>query len=300
MKHFGHFGSIEKNSNKIISNSESDWRGVREGTSIRFLSDKVYYTVAKTEPLFYIRDFTFVDPGMIKLAEDSGLNILVRDYVSLSYKEYELNSVSALLTGGFGYKVGERVSFDGGNAAIDITTNSPTFLSLLIKEVGPAGEIIKFDIENRGKYLVAPAEGVTRVIWGSGKEALISANYRLISDRSIIEREVVEVRKDNGTTYLRLANSIPNISEGKLSVNKWIMSLTADYAGETKICGEYDIIRDYSPNFSIPLLAPNNPHPELVYNEAVKMVDSEMEEIFQDVQALKKELAALKATVKPN
>ena len=74
--------------------------------------------------------------------------------------------------------------------------------------------------------------------------------------------------------------SLPTgIKEGKLSIEKWEMILVSNYQGENKIAQPFQVIRDFTPNYRIPLITKNSFNQELIINHALTILDKKIAEL---------------------
>lgn len=287
MKLIGSIASIKQNTNAIISTTYSDWSAIRNGTFIKFDDDFNFYTVSHVEKRTFIKDFVVLRPSVLQINENCGLNIGEDDSLTISYKEHELNIIYKLISAGRGYRVGDFLTLNGGIASINIIDNTLNSSVIMVNKVGENGEIIEYQIHNRGKYLTAPIDPIITLNGGFGSGASIECSFKLTDHRSFIERDVQKIEFKNAETLVYLHYALPaNITEGKLSITKWEIILTSNYAGETKINRPFQIIRDFTPNYKIPLLAPNSVNQELIFNHAIITLDKKIAELEGKIKKL--------------
>ena len=58
--------------------------------------------------------------------------------------------------------------------------------------------------------------------------------------------------------------------------------------GETKVNVVYTVSRDFTPNFKLPLLLKGSNSPEVTYNQAIKIIDEEMQSMWEDIEKIKR------------
>lgn len=285
MKLIGNIGSIEKNSNRLVSSSYSDWSAVREGTFIKFNDDFHFYTVSHTEQRVFLKDFSVTAPNIIQINENCGVNINIGDSLNISFKEYELDTYKIISTGKK-YKVGDRLTLDGGTASLNITNNTLNSTIITVTKIGSEGQIDESIISERGKYLIVPNSN-TALKGGFGAGSSIETAFKLTDHRTFIDRDVDKVEFKNAATYISLVYPLPaSTKEGKLSIEKWEIILSSNYLGETNNNETFEITRDFTPYCKIPLIAPNSKNPELSFNTALAILDKKIAELENKVKEL--------------
>ena len=285
MKLIGNIGSIKKNSNRLISSTYSDWSGVREGSFIKFNDDFHFYTVSHTEKRTFLKDYIVIQPNIIQINEDCGININVGDSLNISFKEYELNTWK-IISSGHGYRVGDQLTLEGGVASLNINDNTLNSSIITVIQVGAEGQIGEISISNRGKYLTAPNNN-TSLKGGSGNGSSIEVTFKLTDHRTFTERDIDKVEFKNAETIVYLVYPLPaGTKEGKLSVEKWEIILSSPYLGETNNNETFEIIRDFTPYCKIPLLSPNSKNQELTFNNGMAILDKKIAELENKIKKL--------------
>lgn len=280
--------SVFKGSSEIISSSLSDWSQVKDGAYLRIFGDDVFYTILNCEEYFFIKPFEIVNPVKISFTLDENENpheLLMGDLITISYKEYELDSIFGFKSKGKNYKKG-TCYLDGGElAAATMEVKQETQLN--ITEVNSEGEIQKIGIVNRGKYFTTPSEECL-LVSDSGSNAIIECDYREVSNRAKIEREIKYIEIKNGVVYLTLNYALPKgLKTGKLSVSKWKINLKEVYNGPDKLSSEYALTNDFTPNFGFPIMPKGIQRPDVVYNNAMVRIDQILKELKDSVEKLK-------------
>ena len=79
--------SLFTNSNRVISDTFTNWESVREGSLVRFGGAKVFYTVNSVKKLFYIKPFKREEDYSISIV-DGSKTLLIEDQINISFKEY--------------------------------------------------------------------------------------------------------------------------------------------------------------------------------------------------------------------
>lgn len=288
MKVIGFSASILNNTNKVVSSTESDWSGIREGAFFKFSTDNAFHTVAKTEQTFYIKEFEIESRNRIRINDDVGINLAVLDNIVISYKEMQIVSATRFINAGKGYKAGDHLNLIGGVPSVRIEDNSSESGVIMVLEVDDFGAIVKYQVKNRGRYLEPPAK-ICNVANGSGSGAVVEVEYNVYENRAMLDRQVESMEISNGKTTLTLNYSLPNgVNSGKLSVDKWILYLTTPYTKGDKLAQKYDVTADYTPHYQLPLLARNSFSVESIHNQALIMLDNKIRELEERIQRLEK------------
>jgi len=284
MKNFGYTLSILNNANRAVSHSECDWRAIRDGCLCVIDKDNVFYTIAKTEPFLYKKSFEIIASNKINIKENVSINLQETDNVKISYKEYELLTLISIQNGGQNHKIGEKISVLGGIPSINIQDNQPKETIFLVSQIGANGEIEKLELLEKGNYIIPPNK-LSNIKSNYGKNAILDVEYKTTELDKEIERIVTKIENNNLESFITLNYGLPNgIKYGVISCKKYQFFLTNNYAGDSKIGVSYRILRDSTPFFNIPLLVPNSVSAELITNEAFKIIDSELKELFDKLK----------------
>lgn len=279
MKTFNQNTSILFDTNRAVSSTEEPWGSIRENSYVCFGDDENFYTIGKIQPLFYIKDFMVKDGSLLTINGDCGINLLEGDTAQISFKEYELLTVISCLSPGKGYKIGEIISLVGGQPVIDKFTGKIQNCSFTVNRVDADGGILQVQLNNRGRYYQPPEKEAD--VEGSGSGAKIKAEYIVPNERNIQEKTIVKLEKKSSETIVWLDSPLPEgVKDGKLSVDKWEMYLTSNYAGETKTNVNYHVMRDFTPHLKLPLIVPGIKNPETIYNLAANIIDKAFKELL--------------------
>ena len=279
--------SIIKDTNRAVGSFDANWASIRPDSFIKFGKDAACYTVAKAESFFYIKDFTTDGSNRILVNDDIGINLTHSDIIDISYKEYELLTVIKPLSGGAGYSVGNKISLDGGVSVQDAVSGINSNSTFVVSHVDANGGITQIKLESKGRYVICPPKECG-VIGGNGSGAILLTDYKLLDSRALVERSILDAQHNGAQTTLVLDAPLPNgVTEGKLSLEKWQLFLTGNYVGETKVNVVYTVSRDFTPNFKLPLLLKGSNSPEVTYNQAIKIIDEEMQSMWEDIEKIK-------------
>jgi len=246
--------SILNNTNRIISSSAADWAALRQNSNIFIANDKMPYTIAESKPFFYIRSFSKVGDQVIKIEDSIKHNLLPNDVIDLSYKEYYVIEATLL---------------EDADASGEKTINHNSFSEPITIKTTKGSKNV--EILNGGKCLSRP-----EIIND------IKLNYVEFSDRKVIKYEVVQINTNEST--LLLNKPLPkNVTEGKISVQKWEAFLNSPYMGHDKINVSCHISRDRTPYLDLPMVPTFGPAQSAVINEIVKKLDFEIQQIKNKV-----------------
>lgn len=286
MKIIGKRASIISNTNKLYSSSQADWSAIREGSYFKFLEDNDFYVVNKKEKIFYIKDAEVVNPSVIKINSDISTELQVEDSVIISFKEFEISTLIQILDGGKNYMVGDILFLKEGTPSTDIQNNISLIATFEVAEVQSGGSITKINIKFRGRYLISPSSRV-HFIGGSGEGAFFDVGFKLIEERKRIEKDIEKIEISANHSMIYLYYTLPEgLKEVKLSTEKWIMYLNTDYKGVTKINKEFDIAKDFTFKYKVPLLAKNSFSVETVFNEAVNIFETKISDLENRIKSL--------------
>ena len=266
-KQFGYTASILQDSNKLIASSQADWSALKEGSLILFEGDKNFYKVIGKDKFFYIKEFEVVSKDQILIHEDVGIKLSLNDNLNLTFKEYQVAS-GEVLNGGSGFSIGQILSIKGGVAKFDSTEGIKLSSTLKVTNVDDKGSILSVDVDNSGRYLSSPEE------IQSINSAEISIGIGLTDKRSIETRTIARIESKENSTLIQLNYELPeNVKSGKLSADKWELSLNINFAGKTKINSKYNVITDFTPFLNIPLMNGDPSRYEAIFNEAITKID---------------------------
>ncbi len=280
--------SVIKDTNRIVSASDVDFSVVREGSYFKVSNDVVFYQVSKANKFFFIQDFKVISRNQIQISKNVGIDLLRGDTLDLSYKEYSCDTLIDIKNGGAGFKVNDEVSPNNGSLSIDIMNGFGEPTTFNIEEVDDKGTITKVSLKKEGKYIVPPGS-VVEMHGGEGRGAVFEIAFALLSNRALIEREVSTITFEDKITNVFFDYALPlNISEGKLSVEKWELRLASPYLGETKLGESYDVVRDFTPSLKLPLLVKNSFSRELIINQAFNILDSRIAQLEARIKELEK------------
>jgi len=224
--------SIFTNSNRVISDTFTNWESVREGSLARFGGAKVFYTVNSAKKLFYIKPFKREEDYRISVV-DGFKTLLAEDQINISFKEYYVLEAK-------------------GN------TKGKTFKHF--------SEQPEFDSEGN---VTSPGKTVSKI----AKSQDVKFSYGEYEDRIILPYSISFVNGD----LITLNKDLPkNVNIGKISCEKWEIFLENKYMGKDARNVECQIIRDFTPNLSLPLLPNFSPSNGALTNQALKILDQEI------------------------
>lgn len=287
-------GSIQSNTARIVSPSQSNWGTIRPGSFIKFDKDIAFYNISKIQSFFYSKEFEVIDANCLKIKDNVGVNLFAGDMINIFYREKELLTLLGVKDGGKGYRVGEEICVVGGEPTKEIRTGLTNYTAFTVTEVGPIGDVKNLQLSQRGKYAVSP-QNIVECFGGSGSGVTLELEFKYLHENSLLERTISAIEFVNDGTRVYLDYSLPKgVDSGKLSVEKWEMFLTTLYQGQNKINQGINILRDFTQHLGLPFLSRGSFSTESIYNISMNKIDAEIAALKQEMIDLKAELKALR------
>lgn len=279
--------SIIHNTNKLISSSESSWGSVRENSLVRFLEDDSYYTVGSVSKYLYVKEFQTLTDKVIKIISEPNINFGEGETIKISYKEYEIITLD-FLESSEGLKVGDLVYYDE-YAVKDIQTGITEMAEFWVVSTDEKGAVKQLRLKSPGRFIKDLPSQIHLKSSSAFKSPLtVKPMTKVVDSRYPIEKTIMGIENNQSNFLIKLDSSLPvGVSNGKISVEKWQALLTSNYVGPSKILKDIEFIRDFSPYLKIPLIAKNNPNPEIVYNAAILKVDKELKRLADEIAKYK-------------
>ena len=282
--------SILKDTNRLISSSEDNFGGIRNGSYLKIGDNDFLYSVIKTNSFFYLKDVEILDNKTLKIDSHTGADLQLEDNVKISFKEYELNSILSITNPGINYNEKDILNVTGGELTIDVSEGIGYPTKLIVEKIDDKGSILRLGLKEKGKYLIPPEEKI-KLHGGLGDKAEVELEYDVINKRHILERVIKNIvfnQKDD-STILTLDYSLPvGIKEGKLSVEKWEILLSSDYIQNSQLNIEYKLFKDFTEHINLPLVAKNSLSQDLIINQAFNKLDIIIYNLQKEIEELKK------------
>ena len=284
--------SIAQNTNRIVSSSNDNLGGTKNGTFIKLGEDDVLYSIIKSNRFLYNKKFETNSSRTIRIQGDTGVNLQPNDIIRINYDEYELFDVLEIKNNGRGYNPDNVITINGGELSIDIADGIGHPTKLKIEEVNINGEVEKISILQRGKYIIPPKTPFT---YNSeyGENFEVDLKYYPIDNKSIITRVIKTISFDtsNNQTIIDLDYSLPlGITKGNLSVEKWEVLLDRDYKNETKFGLKYRLFKDFTLNYKFPLISKNSNCIETLLNKTFIESDKIIKNLENRIIELEKKI----------
>ncbi len=287
MRPFAGLLSIDSGTNKAVSSCGADWKPVRVGSFIQIDADSVFYQITKISPVFYIKEFYPSDTFALSLKGDTGINISRGDIVTITYKEYELGALIKIKNPGKNYKIDEIVRIAGGNPSVRKSDNLAENTKFVVNEIDEFGGIVQLGLVEKGRYTIKPERDSGLLSDLSGDGAEIEVEYEQIGNRIKLEKTVRLVKNEKDKTLVIIDSPIPvGIENGDLSIEKWQMSLSGSYGGESKRNCKYQIFSDFTPCLGMPMLLKNSQNQDILINKSLSLIDAKFAELEQRVKIL--------------
>ena len=272
-KYFGYTASVVKGTNRLIASSQANWAGLPDGSFVIFDGDDDFYKVSSKESFFLIKNFERVEDDQILIHENVGIKLSLNDTIKLTFKEYELKNVS-ISESGSGFKVGDIISVKGGVCKKQADEEVSIPADLKVTKVDKDGSILDLEVNSSGVYLEAP----DALLNSDSAELLL--DFQEIDKRTIEHRSISNILYSDDKTILVLNHPLPpNLTYGKLSVEKWELILASDYNNETKINSSYKVLSETTPNLNLPLLRSDIDKNEAILNQALMTIDKEIQNL---------------------
>lgn len=278
--------AIEKDTNRFVSSSKSSWNYISINNFFRAKGDNNFYEVVKVNEFCYNQEFTVLDRNTIKLETDVGANLLIGDEVNLVYSIHEFVTVFSVSSPGSGYKKGDILKLDLADSIKDSYTGEENYTSFTVTEVNETGGITKFNINKKGSYFDEPPEKCF-LVGGHGKDASFRCLFQSKISKNLLERDISHIER-NVPSIITFNISIPEgIKKGNLFVNKWELFVPANHS-ESRYDVQYEVIKDFTPNYRLPLLLPNSFSREIIYNRSISILDTKIAELENRIKLLEK------------
>lgn len=288
MKEFLYTASVLEGSNKVISNTESNWSKVTPGCYVKFNDDEVLFSVVKSEEIFILKNIELLSIKQFKINEKLGILLERGDMVDISVKQYEMSTVLGINNVGVGYKVGDIVNVEGGSAIVREEDNNYEKTQFEITDVNENGGIVMFSIKNRGKYYDAPAE-LVELSGGSGSGGKFEVLFSQSAESKIFNRKLILVNNFDKVTTCLIDGNLPfGIKNARLSAKKWQLTLKDNYQLPTKLGVPYEVYRDFTPNLNLLIPAKNSLNTETILREDLFVIDSEIGKLRKKLEDLEK------------
>lgn len=275
MKPLGFTISVLKDTNRVVASSEVDLTKVKAGSYFRIGGEPIFYTIARADKFFYIKDFTVIDPHTVKISSEVGINLLPGDNLKITFKEHEMAVFIDIKNGGERYKVDDVITVVGGTPSVNRENGLIETTSFVVLEVDEKGAIRNLGPRTKGVY-IEPPFSIVEVTGGNGVGAVIELGYAVIEQRATVENVVNKVPDVNQGLVILDFPLPTNLKSGKISVEKWQLTLTSPYLGESKINATYDISTNFTPSLRLPLMVKNSFQKEILYNEAMNILEQKI------------------------
>lgn len=283
-------GSILNGSDKLVSESHSNWNTIRPGSLIKFSEDESVYVAGQISNSIYIKDFYKGEKNnIIYIKDNSSINLIKGDTLTISYKEYEISAINKLTSAGQNYRNGDTLILDGGVPSFNMVDGLREEGKVKVIEASSNGGILNYSLDNKGKYIEVPA-GECKVSGGFGNGAVFDIQYKLIDSRTIIERDIESVEVGDITKIILQYDLPATIKEGKLSCNKSVLRLNSIYTGQNKVGASFSIARDFTMNYHWPLPINNSFSLNSIITQVLHLQDRKIRELEDRIKQLETKL----------
>lgn len=273
--------SVFKNSNISFSSTEDNFGGIRPNSFLKFDNSDVLYTIVSCKKILFSKEFESIGNRKIKLNSDIGFKMQKEDSIRLTYDEYELDYVFNIKNGGRDYTEEDVLFIKGGELSINLIDGIGTPTELSISKLNRDGGIIEnVEIKNRGRYYKPPEGDIESYGAKIGENAQFTLKYRKTEDQQFQEKVIKEIEVKNNETFLTLDYSLnPGIKTGKISFEKFEITLSQPYVFDSQNNLKYKIFSDFTPYLSLPLTIKNDSNFDLIFNNAMQKIDIKIKEL---------------------
>lgn len=286
------FAGVSKDSNRVVSSSKTSWKPISPNNFFRIKGEPNFYEISKVNEFCYLKEAEVINGDTLKINEDIGANLLIGDELLVMFTVHEFVTVFKISSGGNGYRVGDIIKLDITNATVDNISGNENYTSFEITEVDHSGAIVRFSIVKKGVYYSEQISDC-KVIGGKGHGASLVCLFQPKISQNTFERDVLFIER-NIPSLIRLQSSIPKeIAKVNISCQKWEMLLSAQFNREI-YDSQYEIIKDFTPNYHLPLLLQGSFSKELVFNRTITLIDQKLKEL-DDKTAKLERLLSLKS-----
>jgi len=296
-KKYGYTVSVTNGSRRVIACSKADWGPLKDGSLIVISGDNDFYRVYHKKQFLYTKEVEVNDPNKLTMKEHSESAISIDDTISFMSNEYEVIS-SKVKEVGQNYKAGDILIPENINYKFNSIDEVDDQARIEVESVDENGAIQSAKLISKGLY-VSPDVKSTKAIGGSGTGAKLETQFVQSHNKRIEERTISLLdHKENGTV-IHLSHPLPpTVASGIISVTKWEAMLDSPYLGQTKPDVDYEIIKDFTPNTSLPLLKGDLASSPLVYNEAMVLLDKKIKDLESKNDGMRQDILVLLAAVK--
>jgi len=257
--------SILNGSHIAYVSSSDDLREVVDGTYLTINSQNAFYFINKKEECVFMFNNCIIE-GLqtIVINEIVAPHLQVEDVIKISYKELELDTVVSILDAGTGYSVGDVLTLEGGIG-----------VAAQINVIGvEEGKIKRINIKNRGRYVMTSSTECF-LSGGTGKNAKIGVSFIYLNEYTTVTNRIIQV--NSSVNKIIVETPLPReLKVINISCSKWQLYLNIPYTGPTLFNTEYSISRDFTPVLNLPTMAKNSFTMDIVYNQAVHMLEQEI------------------------
>lgn len=294
MKQYLYTASVEQGSKKIISTTNSDWSKVVAGSLVRFKDDPLFYFVSKTEKAFIFEKFESIDGRTIRIPAKMEFILSKNDEINITWNEFELSTVSSILSSGANYKENDIIECEGGEPTENKTDGSFNRARFKVTEIDANGQIKRISLESRGQYFSPPNKSACGMIGGAGSGATLDLIFFQREIKGADRKNIQLVNAFESETRVLLDSAIPRALKcGQLTLTKWEAILDKPYEGESKNNAPYELFYEFTPFCKMPMPAKNALGLDLLLKNTQLILDSKIELLSNEVDKLKKRISEM-------
>lgn len=284
-KKYGGSARVEENSNIVYSAGSNSWQAIRPGSLLQVNDDVNFYQISRAETENFELPFTKSNDKI--LIKNPLPQLSENDLVFISVKEYQFFSLTSIVDGGKKYKQNDELQMEGGSPFHEISTNTTLKATFRVVDVDDNGSIVKIKPILKGKYLSGKSLAHHDLVGGSGFGAKISAEFEMVGQNAEMEKEISKIERTGSLCFITFANHLAeNIIEGYLKFSKSKIILCTNYLGKTMNLATYSILKDFTPNYNMPLMAVDSTTPEVIFNNSLITIDAKLAELEKSIKTI--------------
>lgn len=282
MKNFGYKCSVLRGTDLMISSTKCNWSRLKRGALTQIGSHKDIFQINDFTKVLYTKPFSVKNKNCISIDANIKPYVLIGDSIGMMFKQFEMSDEFLVTERGEGYNVGDLIFSD-------LNTEQNILLSV---ESTLNGAIDRFKIINRGLFNNQVKEEVKfQSERGFGFKLLINTQEK--PEKNKTDRECHNVVYNETETLIYFIHSLPShVKAGDIILNKWTCKLSRPFITDKEgdaLNVDYKFYTELTPNYSFPLLLPNQPRQEEFLNAFFYNLDSKLHSLQEQIDKLKHE-----------
>jgi hypothetical protein len=256
------------------STSLANWSNIHPGQELSIMGYPEKYSIVSNEIISFYKDFNVLNDETIEIKGNSKDVVLDGDTIDCYFEYYNLVVVTDIISGGFGYKVGDILEYHE-NAYHDHIYGEKDFAEFIVRSVGVNGNIQELEITSEGKFI---SESINcNLIGGNGSGAIITPIFNKSNHKIHKIFSVLDVIWEQTVTKVKILESIKDDFKVGEIINKRHRLTLNQNCPYSFIHSKFYIHVEETPFLKIPLAKDNNV--QELYNQAILTIDKKIEEL---------------------